>query len=260
MSSEARFLFLGCSTSVGVPVIGCDCEVCLSSDPKNHRTRSSVYLEGDFGSILVDSGPDLHQQALRENLRKVDSVLYTHPHVDHVAGFDELRAFCWRREDDLPLYGSPETLETLKQMYPWAFAAEGTASGYVKAELRPFEGPFEIGTLTITPVEVEHGRVRTHGFRFDYGNNSIAYISDVKTIPESSMELIKGVQTLVIDGLRYTPHPTHMNIEEAVATSLLLEPKQTYLTHLGHEIDYERTNAELPENIHLAYDGLTLTF
>ncbi len=260
MSSEARFLFLGCSTSVGVPVIGCDCEICHSSDPRNTRTRSSVFLEGPFGKILVDSGPDLHQQALRENLRTVDAVIYTHGHVDHVAGFDELRAFCWRRETDLPLYGSAETHEILRQMYPWAFVKEGTASGYVKPDPRVFEGAFEINTLKVTPISVIHGKVDTHGFRFDYDGKSIAYIPDVKLIPTASKSLLQNLDTLVIDGLRPEPHPTHLSVSESVEVIHELKPRQAYLTHMGHELDWAKTNASLPAHIHLAYDGLSLTF
>jgi len=260
MSDEARFLFLGCSTSVGVPVIGCDCEVCLSTDPRNHRTRSSAYLEGPFGRILVDSGPDLHQQALRENLRAVDAVIYTHGHVDHVTGFDELRAFCWRRESPLPLYGSAETLEILQQMFPWAFKPEGTASGYVKADLREFHGAFEIEGLVITPIPVIHGAVDTHGFLFQWNGKSIAYVPDVVRFPDESLPLIHDLDVLIIDGLRPHPHPTHLSVPEAVAVIEKVKPKQAYLTHMGHELEWHKEDAALPAHIHLAYDGLQLSF
>ncbi len=260
MSSEARFLFLGCSTSVGVPVIGCDCAVCTSGDPRNARTRSSAYLAGPFGNILIDSGPDLHQQALRENLRTIDAVIYTHGHVDHVAGFDELRAFCWQRDSPLPLYGSAQTHDILRQMFPWAFVPEGTASGYVKADLREFAEPFEINGLKIIPIEVIHGKVLTHGFRFEWQGRAIAYFPDVKAIPEEGMKLLTNLDILIIDALRPEPHQTHLSIAEAQEIVEILKPKQTYFTHMSHELDWATTDQALPAHIHLAYDGLELSF
>ena len=260
-SAESRFLFLGTSTSVGVPVIGCQCSTCTSEHPWDNRTRSSALLEGPWGTLLIDSGPDLREQALREKLSKVDAVLYTHEHVDHIAGFDELRAFCWHREDPLPLYGSRETLAGLERMYPWAFMGEATQRGYVRPEPRPFESTFSFEGLTITPIEVEHGRVRTHGFRFDHDEvGSLAYIPDVKTLPPSSLALLHELDVLVIDGLRHERHSTHMSIGEALVTIDQLKPAHAYLTHLSHELGWEQTNANLPQNVSLAHDGLTLNF
>lgn len=260
-SAQSRFLFLGTSTSVGVPVIGCQCATCTSDHPWDNRTRSSALLEGPWGTLLIDSGPDLREQALRENLSKVDAVLYTHEHVDHIAGFDELRAFCWHREDPLPLYGSPETLGGLARMYPWAFMGEATQRGYVRPEPRPFESIFSFEGLTITPIEVDHGRVRTHGFRFDHKNvGSLAYIPDVKTLPPTSLELLQNLDVLVIDGLRHERHSTHMSIGEALVTIDHLKPTRSYLTHLSHELGWEKTSADLPKNVSLAHDGLTLNF
>lgn len=260
-SAQSRFLFLGTSTSVGVPVIGCQCPTCTSKHPWDNRTRSSTLLEGPWGTLLIDSGPDLREQALRESISKVDAVLYTHEHLDHIAGFDELRAFCWHREAPLPLYGSPETLSGLERMYPWAFAGEATQRGYVRPEPRPFESTFSFQDITITPIEVDHGRVRTHGFRFDHRNfGSLAYIPDVKSFPASSLELLHDLDVLVIDGLRHERHSTHMSIGEALATIDHLKPARSYLTHLSHELGWETTNANLPRNVSLAHDGLTLNF
>ncbi|YCM44717.1 MBL fold metallo-hydrolase [Verrucomicrobiaceae bacterium 227] len=259
--SPGRFLFLGTSTSVGVPVIGCQCPTCTSSHPWDNRTRSSALLEGPWGSLLIDSGPDLREQALREGLSKVDAVLYTHEHIDHIAGFDELRAFCWHRDDPLPLYGSPETLAGLKRMYPWAFLGEQTQRGYIRPEARPFDSIFTFEGLTITPIEVDHGRVRTHGFRFDHEElGSLAYIPDVKTLPLASLELLHGLDVLVIDGLRQEKHSTHMSVGEALGIIAHLKPTRSYLTHLSHELPWEETNARLPANVSLAHDGLTLNF
>ncbi|MDB0055885.1 MBL fold metallo-hydrolase [Akkermansiaceae bacterium] len=257
--THLRFRFLGTSTSVGVPVIGCECKVCLSQNPKDDRSRSSGYLEGPFGKILIDAGPDLRQQALKENLKEVDAVIYTHAHLDHVVGFDELRAFCWRKEDPLPLHGSKETLESLAAMFPWAFTKKKVNSGYVYPSPIPFEGPFMIGELKVTPIEVRHGRVRTHGFRFDHPDSlSFAYISDVKEIPEESRALLRGIDILIIDSLREQEHPTHLSVAEALEIIELLGSPRAYLTHISHELDCATLSAKLPDSISIAYDGLTL--
>ena len=259
--SQCHLLFLGTATSVGVPVIGCTCPTCLSDDPRDQRSRSSVLLVGPWGTLLVDSGPDLRQQALREKITQVDAVLYTHEHLDHVAGFDELRAFCWQRDAPLPLYGSPETLGGLQRMYPWAFPLENHQPGYIRPEARPFHTPFDFNGLKITPIEVRHGNVRTHGFRFDHPTiGSLAYLPDVKSIPDLSLTLLTGLDILIIDALRHEEHHTHMTVAESLATIQLLQPKQAYLTHLSHELAWQETNAALPPQVSLAYDGLSLNF
>lgn len=259
--SQSNLLFLGTATSVGVPVIGCTCPTCTSDHPHDQRSRSSVLLNGPWGSLLIDSGPDLRQQALREKITAVDAVLYTHEHLDHVAGFDELRAFCWRREAPLPLYGSPETLTALQRMYPWAFPLEDHQPGYIRPEARPFKGPFDFNGLQITPIEVLHGKVRTHGFRFDHPSiGALAYLPDVKTIPERSLSLLTDLDVLILDALRHEEHHTHMTVGEALSTIDLLKPTSSYLTHLSHELTWQETNDSLPSQVSLAYDSLRLTF
>lgn len=249
--------FLGTGTSVGVPVIGCDCAVCSDRRPGNVRTRSSLHLQSPECSLLIDSGPDLREQALRENIRSVDAVLFTHSHLDHIAGFDELRAFCWRREDPLPLYAGQETLDALERMYPWAI--QNTQKSYVRPELHRIEGPFTIADLSITPVPVQHASVETFGFRVELPQNfTVAYLSDVKAIPERSTPLLQNLDLLIIDALRPEPHPTHMSLEESLAAIDSLQPRQSILTHLAHEIDYDIFSPELPENVALAFDGLKL--
>ena len=261
MKPEICLTFLGTSTSTGVPVIGCRCETCTSTDPKLKRSRSSIHLQTPESSILVDTGPDLREQALRENLTQVDSVLYTHSHLDHITGFDELRAFCWHRDHPLPIYGSPVCLDEIKRIFQWAFLPSNTYRGYVRPKAVETHGPFSIGKLVITPVAVEHGNVDTQGYRFDYpGVPSIAYLPDVKTIPDSSVPLLEGIGVLIIDALRERDHPTHMNLKEAISTAKALKAQNIYLTHISHELDVSLTLSELPKGFDFAYDGLKLNF
>jgi phosphoribosyl 1,2-cyclic phosphate phosphodiesterase len=249
--------FLGTGTSVGVPVIGCDCAVCRSADPRNQRLRSSIVVRAGEVTVLVDSGPDLRAQALRENLREIDAVLYTHAHLDHVAGFDELRAFCWHRAGPLPMYGTGACLDQLRGMFAWAFAGENAYKGYVRPDPRPVEGPFQIGGLRISPLPVEHAAVVTVGFLFETEEGRrLAYLPDVKRIPPATMERISGVDALVVDALRPMPHPTHFSLEEALSAAREAGARRTWLTHLGHENDHAALQQELPEGVEVAWDGL----
>lgn len=258
-SSDAFLTFLGTGTSVGVPVIGCCCEICKSSDPRNNRTRSSLFVSTEETSVLVDSGPDLREQALREGITSIDAVLYTHSHLDHVVGFDELRAFCWAKSGPLPLYATDSCLAVLKSMFGWAFHPDNTHSGYVKPDPRPITPEFKIGNLTIRPLPVIHGGVETIGFRFETAENfSFAYLPDVKSIPDSTMDLLADLDLLIIDSLRESPHSTHLSLSEALAISEKLAPRQTLLTHLSHELDHANLAAKLPKGVSPAYDGLRI--
>ncbi len=252
--------FLGTGTSVGVPVIGCDCEVCLSKDPRNTRTRSSLFIEYKDTHILVDSGPDLREQALREQITKVDAVVYTHSHVDHVAGFDELRAFCWKRDTPLPLFASPFCLGELRNMFPWAFSKENTFRGYIKPDPHAVESSFKFESIAIEPLPVEHGRTPTNGYLFSFPqeNYRVAYFSDIKKCSPEVAAKIKKVDLLIVDALRYDDHPSHMTVAEALTFAQGIEASQTYFTHMSHEIDHETLQAKLPPSIHLAHDGLKI--
>ena len=261
MKPDLTLTFLGTSTSTGVPVIGCQCAVCTSENPRFTRTRSSIHIQTPEYSILVDSGPDLREQALREKLTQVDAVLYTHAHLDHITGFDELRAFCWHRDTPLPLYGSRECLDELKRIFNWAFQPSNVYKGYIKPDPRETSRPFKLGKLTVTPIPVIHGNIATQGYRFDYpGVPSIAYLSDVKTIPDDSQTLLKNIPIVIIDSLHHREHATHMNFSEALDTAKKLGAQEVYLTHLSHELNVTETEKDLPNNTQFAYDGLMLTF
>jgi phosphoribosyl 1,2-cyclic phosphate phosphodiesterase len=251
--------FLGTGTSVGVPVIGCQCPVCSSADPRNRRLRSSVLVRAGEVSVLVDSGPDLRAQTLREGFCALDAVLYTHAHLDHVVGFDELRAFCWRKDAPLPLHATKSCMAVLKQMFGWAFSPENQSKGYVKPDPQPIVGPFCYGELKITPLPVEHAAVETVGFLFEYpGARSIAYIPDVKRIPQETMRRIRRVDVLVVDALRRHPHPTHFSVEEALVAICEAEVAEAWLTHLGHENDHALLEATLPNGVRVSWDGLRI--
>ncbi|MEO0018216.1 MAG: hypothetical protein RLZZ522_1499 [Verrucomicrobiota bacterium] len=260
MTDDYSLTFLGTGTSVGVPVIGCDCAVCGSDDARNQRLRSSVLVRVGAVSLLVDSGPDLRLQALREGLRELDGVLYTHAHLDHVVGFDELRAFCWRRSAPLPLHGTAECLATLKQMFGWAFAPDNRHHGYVKPDPQVVAGPFHYGGLRITPLPVEHAAIQTIGYQFESPRgHRLAYLPDVKRIPDATLALLRGVDVLVLDALRPQPHPTHFSLDEALAAAAVIGAGETWLTHLGHENDHAALTAALPAGVRVAWDGLKLS-
>jgi phosphoribosyl 1,2-cyclic phosphate phosphodiesterase len=259
MTVDCSFTFLGTGTSVGVPVIGCKCTVCTSQDPHNKRLRSAALVRMGGTTVLVDSGPDLRAQALREGLREIDAVIYTHAHLDHVAGFDELRAFCWRRDDPLPMHATRECMDTLIRMYGWAFSEENVYKGYVKPDARIIDGPFFYGDLKITPLPVEHAAVETIGFRFDHPHGrSLAYLPDVKRVPNDTLWHIRGVDVLVVDALRPEPHPTHCSIGEALEIVRQAEAGEAWLTHLGHENDHTALGLELPAGVRVAWDGLQI--
>lgn len=254
---EPSLLFLGTGTSVGVPVIGCYCDVCRSDDPRDNRTRSSVLVSYGKTTTLVDSGPDLREQALREKITSIDAVLYTHSHLDHVVGFDELRAFCWGKREPLPLYATQSCIDVLKSMFAWAFKADNTHRGYVKPDPRPVTGVFRIGGLAITPLPVEHGAVETVGYLFETETGCrTAYLPDVKRIPPTTMALLENLDTLVLDTLRDAPHSTHLSLGEALEISRALSPRRTLLTHISHDLSHAELTARLPEGVETAHDGL----
>ncbi len=258
--ADFSLTFLGTGTSVGVPVIGCDCVVCASEDPRDKRFRSSVVVRAGDQTLLVDSGPDLRMQALREGLREIDAVLYTHAHLDHVAGFDELRAFCWRKHEPLPLHATAGCMKTLETMFGWAFFPDRVIGGYVRPDARRIDGPFFYGALKVTPLPVEHAAVETIGYLFEYpGARTVAYLPDVKRIPEETMKLLHNVDVLIVDALRPAAHSTHFSLEEALGAAAAMRAKETWLTHLSHEYDLESVSERLPAGVWMAWDGLRIS-
>ncbi len=252
-----KVLFLGSGTSTGVPVIGCECAVCRSENPRNKRLRSSILVQTEMTTLLVDSCPDLRQQALRHRISAIGAVLYTHEHLDHTAGFDEMRAFCWRRDGGLPLFAGTGCLAHLRRMFGWAFAPENTYQGYIRPEAHDHEGkPFVVGDIRVTPVPVTHATVETYGYVFEHAGKRFGYVPDVQELPAASRPLLQGVEALAMDGLRYRPHRTHITVDENIALMKELGVGQGYVTHCGHEVEYESLCAYLPGFMQPAFDGL----
>jgi phosphoribosyl 1,2-cyclic phosphate phosphodiesterase len=250
--------FLGTGTSQGVPMLTCDCPVCTSPDPRDKRSRSSVYVETPECSFVVDTGPDFRQQALREHIRRVDAVVFTHAHTDHMMGFDDLRAYCHGGKV-LPIYGSAITLELLQRAFSFAFDGQNNFPGYIRPLPQVVSGPFHVGATTLVPLPVPHGRTTTFGYLFiRNGRKLVAYLSDCKEVPPPVIDEIRGVDTLIIDALRRKEHPTHMNIDEALAAAEAIQPARTWFTHLCHDLAHADVEPTLPKNVRVAYDGLKL--
>jgi phosphoribosyl 1,2-cyclic phosphate phosphodiesterase len=256
MSGSRTFTFLGTGTSVGVPMIGCECAVCTSPDPRNQRTRSSVLVTTPRGRVLVDTGPDLRAQFLRERVPFAHAVLFTHYHADHLFGLDDLRVFPKHLGGPVPLYCSAEVEGVIRQAFSYAFAANGANWVPQLAFHRVSTEPFEVLGDLVTPVPLHHAHFDVNGYRF----GDLAYCTDVSRIPDTSWPLLEGLDTLVIDCLRHQPHPAHLSVDEALAVIERLRPRRAFLTHLGHELDHETLSPTLPPNVAMAYDGLSFTF
>lgn len=250
-----KVTLLGTGTSSGVPRVACDCAVCLSADPRNKRLRCSVLVEGCGGNILVDTTPDLRLQALRQGLCQVDAVLFTHAHVDHLYGLDELRSFCFGRQAPIPCYADEHTLERIRHVFDYAFkpAYNDMKESVPQLSLHPIEGPFELCGCQVAPLRVYHGRLPVLGFRF----GAFAYVTDCNAIPPASLGQLRGLEVLVLDALRHKDHPTHFTVKQALEVVAELRPRQAFFTHIAHDLDHEETNALLPPGVELAYDGLS---
>ncbi len=262
---QATLTFLGTGTSMGVPTLGCDCAVCTSAmsptgDPRNRRTRPSIRIDYNHHTVLIDTGPDFHAQALRENLRSVDAVLYTHGHADHVMGFDDLRPLTFHNHTDLPIYADDDTATAIERIFEYTFR---------KQERYPTSARVQIHRIPTTPgaavplfgvnfqrIPLTHGRQQTTGYRF----GDAAYLTDMSDIPEASVPLLQDLDILILDALRRTPHPSHSHLDRSIAFVEKLKPRRAFFTHMSHDLDHAATEAILPPHIRLAYDGLQLNF
>lgn len=254
--SRARVTLLGTGTSHGVPMIGCTCAVCRSDDPHDRRLRPSIVVQVDNGpAVLVDTGTDLRQQALGHRLSHIDAILFTHSHADHVMGLDEVRRFNAVSGGPIPAYADERTAAEIRRTFAYIFEPPAEKGGGIpQIDLNVIDGPFQLGSLAVVPVPVLHGSRPILGYRF----GEFAYLTDCSAIPESSWPLLEGIGVLVVDALRHRRHPTHFSLAEAVEVAGRLRPRQTWFTHIAHDLPHADTNAALPPGMALAHDGLVL--
>ena len=245
---------LGSGTSSGVPTIGCKCDVCLSPDPRDKRTRPSILIRYAGRNVVVDTTPDFRAQALRAGIGRLDAILYTHAHADHILGLDDVRPFNYFQKESIPVYASPDTLAVLQRIFCYAFD-EAPQSNVPKLDLRVMDGePFELFGVRFEPIRLEHGQGLVYGFKF----GSVAYLTDHSGIPEESMARLRGLDVLFLDALRHRPHPTHTTVAQSLKTVEALAPQRAFFTHMCHDLGHHSTEALLPPHVRLAYDGLEI--
>jgi phosphoribosyl 1,2-cyclic phosphate phosphodiesterase len=262
---EATLTFLGSGTSMGVPTLGCDCAVCTSAtsptgDARNRRTRPSIRLAYNDHIVVIDTGPDFHAQALREGLRHLDAVLYTHGHADHVLGFDDLRPLSFRIPGNLPIYADDATANVIERIFDYTFRKEDRYPTSARVQMHRIDSApgagFELFGACFRRIPVTHGQQQITGYRF----GSAAYLTDMSDIPDESIALLQDLDVLILDALRHDPHASHSHLEKSIGFVERLKPRRAFFTHMSHDLDHAATEAILPPHIRLAYDGLQITF
>lgn len=256
---ELDITFLGTGTSHGIPVIGCNCRVCHSADSRDKRLRTAILVRTPELVFSVDTPPDFRTQCLREGVARLDAVVYTHSHSDHILGFDDLRRFCEAEDKAIPVYGSERTLSDLSRVFQYAFDSSVKYRTYVRPEAHRIEGPFLLGLTEIVPVDLPHGRMVTNGLVLSRGGRRLfAYMTDCQEVPEAAVEAATGVDVLVLDALRHAPHSTHLSLSQALEVVERIRPGKTYFIHMCHELGHAETEGALPETVRLSYDGLRI--
>ena len=241
---------------MGVPTIGCTCKVCTSTDPHDRRTRPSVLVEYNGHVVLIDTTPDFREQALREKMTRLDAVLYTHGHADHVLGLDDVRPLSFRHPGKVPLYADEATAQVLERMFHYVFDATYEYGSLPRVEMKRINGPIELFGATFRPLKILHGKNAITAFRF----GAAAYLTDFSSIPLETMSELRDLDILFLDALRHKPHPTHSTLDDSLKIVAELKPRRAFFTHMSHDLGHEETNAKLPANVRLSYDGLKLEF
>jgi len=254
-SPPCKITVLGSGTSVGVPTIGCHCDVCTSKDARDKRLRPSILLTYEDRNVLIDTTPDFRTQALRARIDRLDAVLFTHSHADHLMGLDDVRPFNFRQKGQIPIFAAPETMAAIHRCFQYIFDNGKPETNIPKLDSHILNGaPFDVFGMEFIPVPILHGKQTIYGFRF----GTAAYLTDHSDIPESSMALLHDLDVLFLDALRYKPHPTHSTVERSVRTVEQLAPRRAWFTHICHDLGHERAESMLPPHIRLAYDGLEI--
>ena len=255
---KSEILILGSGTSMGVPTLGCGCPVCTSSDPRNTRSRPSIAVQWNSHTVVIDTGQDFRQQVLREDIRHIDAVLYTHPHADHILGMDDLCPLSFQHRNGLPLYADDTTTAVLHRIFEYTFSPNAKYPTRPRVQLHSLNNheSVDIGGLRFQRVPVLHGDITVAGYRF----GSAAYLTDMNGIPETSFPFLQNLDLLIIDALRWNHHPSHNNVEQALNWIDRIRPRRAYFTHIAHELEHAQTEAKLPPHVRLTYDGLRLDF
>ncbi|HLY15831.1 MAG TPA: MBL fold metallo-hydrolase [Bryobacteraceae bacterium] len=255
MAGGIKITVLGSGTSTGVPTIGCRCDVCTSSDPRDQRLRPSVLISYEGRRVLIDVTPDFRAQALRTGIDRLDAILFTHEHADHVMGLDDVRPFNFRQRERIPIYASEHTMAAIHRAFRYIFDGEEKPSSVPQLESRTLNGAsFDLFGLEFTPIPLLHGKTPVYGFRF----GPLAYLTDHSDIPEASLDQLRGLEVLFLDALRYKPHPTHSTVDRSISTAENLGARRVFFTHICHDLPHARTEERLPPHIRLAYDGLEI--
>lgn len=252
---HASILVLGSGTSTGIPMIGCTCKVCRSEDPRDKRLRPSVLVRLDSHRVLIDTTPDFRYQALHFGIDRLDAILYTHSHADHILGLDDVRPFNFLQNEEIPIYGSSETLAVIERTFLYVFDRSPSQSSRPRISPHPFQDePLPICGLDFLPIKLNHGNGTVYGFRF----GDCAYLTDHSDIPDESMEMLKDLDVLFLDALRYNPHPTHSTVNQSLKTVEMLKPRRAFFTHISHDLPHAVVESRLPAHVRIAYDGLEI--
>ena len=252
-------VFLGTGTSHGVPMIGCDCAVCSSSNPKDKRRRPSLYVYTESTHVIVDTCPDFRDQVLTYRVPRVDGVLLTHQHADHVFGFDDLRCFYARQGAPIEVFGAQSTIDFMTRTFGYVFEDHLPGASVLRVNFHAVDGPFRVGDMTVEPLPVRHGRWMIYGFLIEAGGRRIGYVPDCNAMSDEVIARFAGVDMMALDGLRERKHPSHFTVDEALEVLRRIGAKQSFLTHICHEVDHAETSARMPAGVELAYDGLAIT-
>lgn len=253
-----KITFLGTGTSIGVPAIGCSCPACVSTDPRNKRRRASLYVEAAGLHLIIDTPPDFRDQVLTFKVPRVDALLYTHSHTDHIVGFDDIRRFNVVQNQIIPVYGSPATLNDLIRIFPYVKNLPPPGLAYPRVELCPVSAPFRIGGVAVEPIPVEHADIPTTGYRLEADGHTAAYVPDCHTMDDATIRRLSGIDVMILDALRPELHPTHFNLEESVAVLQRIGARCSFITHIGHQMSHEQAQRMLPSGMIVPYDGLTI--